>query len=59
VIRSDETMGRYGNDPTWKKRLLMHEGWAASDTADAGGNGGRVSPSGLVTAAAEPKRPER
>ncbi len=27
VIRSDGTMGRYGNDPTWKERLLDHEGW--------------------------------
>ena len=29
VIRSDGTMGRYGNDPTWKERLLLHEGWEA------------------------------
>jgi methylated-DNA-[protein]-cysteine S-methyltransferase len=27
VIRSDGTMGRYGNDPRWKERLLAHEGW--------------------------------
>ena len=27
VIRSDGTMGRYGNDPRWKERLLVHEGW--------------------------------
>jgi methylated-DNA-[protein]-cysteine S-methyltransferase len=25
VIRSDGTLGRYGNDPTWKGRLLQHE----------------------------------
>jgi O-6-methylguanine DNA methyltransferase len=30
VIRSDGTMGRYGNDPTWKERLLAHEGWTRS-----------------------------
>jgi methylated-DNA-[protein]-cysteine S-methyltransferase len=28
VIRSDGTMGRYGNDPRWKERLLVHEGWS-------------------------------
>jgi methylated-DNA-[protein]-cysteine S-methyltransferase len=31
VIRSDGSMGRYGNDPTWKQRLLMHEGWPHSE----------------------------
>ena len=25
VIRSDGSLGRYGNDPTWKARLLDHE----------------------------------
>lgn len=25
VIRSDGSLGRYGNDPTWKERLLKHE----------------------------------
>ena len=25
VIRSDGSLGRYGNDPTWKERLLAHE----------------------------------
>ena len=30
VIRSDGTMGRYGNDPRWKERLLVHEGWSAA-----------------------------
>jgi O-6-methylguanine DNA methyltransferase len=30
VIRSDGTRGRYGNDPTWKERLLVHEGWSAA-----------------------------
>jgi O-6-methylguanine DNA methyltransferase len=30
VIRSDGTMGKYGNDPTWKERLLLHEGWSAT-----------------------------
>ena len=29
VIRSDGTMGNYGNDPAWKERLLIHEGWSA------------------------------
>lgn len=30
VIRADGTMGRYGNDPTWKERLLVHEGRAGA-----------------------------
>jgi len=30
VIRSDGTLGRYGNDPAWKERLLIHEGWPAA-----------------------------
>ena len=30
VIRSDGTLGRYGNDPAWKERLLVHEGWSAA-----------------------------
>jgi O6-methylguanine-DNA--protein-cysteine methyltransferase len=25
VIRSDGSLGRYGTDPSWKKRLLEHE----------------------------------
>lgn len=25
VVRSDGTLGRYGNDPEWKARLLAHE----------------------------------
>ncbi len=33
VIRSDGTMGRYGNDPTWKERLLRHEGWGGKARA--------------------------
>jgi len=32
VIRADGTMGSYGNDPTWKERLLTHEGWPRQDT---------------------------
>jgi methylated-DNA-[protein]-cysteine S-methyltransferase len=31
VIRSDGSMGRYGNDPTWKERLLRHEGWTNAE----------------------------
>jgi O-6-methylguanine DNA methyltransferase len=27
VVRSDGTLGNYGNDPRWKERLLLHEGW--------------------------------
>jgi O-6-methylguanine DNA methyltransferase len=26
VVRSDGTLGEYGDDPTWKERLLLHEG---------------------------------
>ena len=29
VIRSDGSLGRYGTDPSWKKRLLDHEREAA------------------------------
>ena len=25
VIRADGSLGRYGNDPSWKERLLAHE----------------------------------
>ena len=35
VIRSDGTMGRYGNDPRWKERLLVHEGWTRSGGSPA------------------------
>jgi O-6-methylguanine DNA methyltransferase len=35
VIRADGTLGRYGNDPAWKVRLLVHEGWAA-EAVEAG-----------------------
>jgi methylated-DNA-[protein]-cysteine S-methyltransferase len=31
VIRSDGSMGNYGNDPAWKQRLLVHEGWSAAE----------------------------
>ncbi len=51
VIRSDGTMGRYGNDPTWKERLLVHEGWTAACEAP-----GAVSdPAGGADAADAPK----
>lgn len=40
VIRSDGTMGRYGNDPAWKERLLLHEGWAGSGVKTGAGNEG-------------------
>jgi len=39
VIRSDGSMGRYGNDPTWKERLLTHEGWPRQDTPRPPGPG--------------------
>lgn len=40
VIRSDGTLGNYGNDPEWKERLLVHEGWvAAGSGAGAEGDG--------------------
>jgi methylated-DNA-[protein]-cysteine S-methyltransferase len=26
VVRSDGTLGEYGDDPAWKERLLLHEG---------------------------------
>jgi O-6-methylguanine DNA methyltransferase len=26
IVRSDGTLGHYGDDPTWKERLLSHEG---------------------------------
>jgi len=35
VVRSDGTLGHYGTDPTWKARLLRHEG--IEIMADAGG----------------------
>lgn len=39
VIRSDGTMGRYGNDPAWKERLLIHEGWSAAGAKTRAGSG--------------------
>lgn len=41
VIRSDGSMGKYGNDPEWKVRLLVHEGWSC-----AGGPSAEISPRG-------------
>ena len=38
VIRSDGAMGRYGNDPRWKERLLVHEGWARAGGPPAEGS---------------------
>ena len=35
VVRSDGTLGHYGTDPTWKARLLRHEG--IEIMVDAGG----------------------
>jgi O-6-methylguanine DNA methyltransferase len=42
VIRSDGTLGRYGDDPTWKERLLAHEQRAtmAGQTGPEKGEGG-------------------
>jgi methylated-DNA-[protein]-cysteine S-methyltransferase len=37
VIRSDGTMGNYGNDPAWKPRLLVHEGWSCAGASRAAG----------------------
>ncbi len=49
VIRSDGSMGRYGNDPTWKERLLVHEGWstAGAKTLTENGSG---APEGIGAA---------
>jgi methylated-DNA-[protein]-cysteine S-methyltransferase len=52
VIRSDGTMGRYGNDPTWKQRLLVHEGWAADATGATRDDGGLVEPSSSAVSGA-------
>ena len=35
VIRSDGSMGNYGNDPAWKPRLLVHEGWSCAGASRA------------------------
>jgi methylated-DNA-[protein]-cysteine S-methyltransferase len=37
VIRSDGSMGNYGNDPAWKPRLLVHEGWSCAGASGAAG----------------------
>jgi methylated-DNA-[protein]-cysteine S-methyltransferase len=39
VIRADGTLGNYGDDPAWKERLLLHEGWTGAG-AGAGKRGG-------------------
>ena len=44
VIRSDGTMGRYGNDPRWKERLLVHEGWTRSAEPSAAERGAGEPP---------------
>jgi O-6-methylguanine DNA methyltransferase len=31
VIHNDGTLGRYGDDPAWKARLLRLEGWPPAD----------------------------
>ena len=33
VMRSDGSLGRYGNDPAWKARLLEHEAAHVRETA--------------------------
>lgn len=44
VIRSDGTMGSYGNDPFWKERLLTHEGWPCQDRLTTQGLGAQPHP---------------
>jgi methylated-DNA-[protein]-cysteine S-methyltransferase len=46
VIRSDGTVGRYGNDPTWKERLLVHEGWQHREPPHPRPSGGQKPRSG-------------
>jgi methylated-DNA-[protein]-cysteine S-methyltransferase len=46
VIRSAGTMGRYGNDPTWKERLLVHEGWTHPEPRPGREAGARRRPAG-------------
>jgi methylated-DNA-[protein]-cysteine S-methyltransferase len=40
VVRSNGTLGNYGNDPRWKERLLKHEGWTCAGS-NAGGSAER------------------
>jgi O-6-methylguanine DNA methyltransferase len=48
VIKNDGSLGSYGDDPTWKRRLLRLEGWEPGGENDrvrrAAGDGGRVTP---------------
>jgi len=34
VIHNDGTLGRYGDDPAWKQRLLRLEGWSPGGETD-------------------------
>jgi methylated-DNA-[protein]-cysteine S-methyltransferase len=34
VIHNDGTLGKYGDDPTWKQRLLRLEGWEPGGETD-------------------------
>ncbi len=47
VIKNDGSLGSYGDDPTWKARLLRLEGWEPGGETDglrrAAGDGGRVT----------------
>jgi O-6-methylguanine DNA methyltransferase len=46
VIRADGSLGRYGDDPAWKARLLEHERtYVTVAPADAVGSGTRKEPS--------------
>jgi O-6-methylguanine DNA methyltransferase len=36
VVRADGTLGNYGDDPAWKERLLLHEGWTGGGAAPKG-----------------------
>jgi methylated-DNA-[protein]-cysteine S-methyltransferase len=35
VVRAGGSLGKYGDDPRWKERLLIHEGWSAAGAAPA------------------------
>jgi methylated-DNA-[protein]-cysteine S-methyltransferase len=47
VIKNDGSLGSYGDDPAWKRRLLRLEGWDAGGETDrlrrAASDGGRVT----------------
>jgi len=59
VVRSDGTLGQYGTDPTWKARLLRHEGIEVLADAGVPSPSARLAVHGAGRRRPEPAAPAR